>query len=744
MADLARIKRNVAKMASMNAPESDIDGYIASEGVTVDDVRNYKAPPLMPLSEAQRAKPKGNIMDGVLWEALKGFGGGIESGMDRITNAATFGGYDWANRKYLGDMYAKKQAKNQAQAEAAGVGGLNKAANLVAEIGGGGATTGNAAYNLAGKIGLKNLGRLAAAGGLEGAAWGATGSDTLVDALINIPASGLTGAVLGTALGAGGEFFKKFSPKLITAGKKTGLTNALSDDDSVKILKRGIQASDDVANQIKQDAPEVLGKTNEKMSEELDRLTGRKLDINQSLKNQRRRYNDFISQNAGRELFNAAPTRGQLSNYPAQSKFNLPKSKLSPEEAGELLKDRAAKNNIEIDGTIGHYVNKRDRGQYTRTLSNTLNNPDIVFSLGNKGYVVKKYDTNGKPFFDFITKKDGKLYDKFNTDANYVDNQLKKTVQNVSLSGNVIESNAGPTHSLPSITGNSLPLRQIVVNGKLPNLDDYTIGLSKYQRDALSEAITKGGELSTDKVGSLGATHRASEVLDQMIKDSRDKSVLIGPPKDTPYTVQLYDVKDRINQIMAPSGIKPYDKSLSKAKSLEEFYEKGYKFKPSEVKFERLGFKSDRDRRAFLQGRIAKILDDVKETKSVAKSIQNDYNVLEKLMPERQFKSLKKVVSENETVFERMSDLRNRAKNQVVKPAPAERPMSERTETKGSIYGSIADKLNKLLYGYSNRKAAQHLLNGLPTKESALLEALARANPAFVGNYINEEFVRNK
>lgn len=744
MADLARIKRNVAKMASMNAPESDIDGYIASEGVTVDDVRNYKAPPLMPLSEAQRAKPKGNIMDGVLWEALKGFGGGIESGMDRITNAATFGGYDWANRKYLGDMYAKKQAKNQAQAEAAGVGGLNKAANLVAEIGGGGATTGNAAYNLAGKIGLKNLGRLAAAGGLEGAAWGATGSDTLADALINIPASGLTGAIWGTALGVGGEFFKKFIPKLMTAGKKTGLTNALSDDDSVKILKRGIQASDDVANQIKQDAPEVLGKTNEKMSEELDRLTGRKLDINQSLENQRRRYNDFISQNAGRELFNAAPTRGQLSNYPAQSKFNLSKENLTKDQAQEILRNRAARQNAEIGGDINHYTKDANRTNLVRTLANTLEKPDIIYTKGNKGYVVKKYDSNGKEFFDFITQKDGKLHTKFGTDSRYVDNQLKKAADNVSVNGRVFEPKGAGYISPAQKLNNSIPLRQIVVNGKLPNLDDYTRGLSKYQRDALSEAITKGGELSTNKVGSLGATHRASEVLDQMIKDSRDKSVLIGPPKDTIYTRQLYDVKDRINQIMAPSGIKPYDKSLSKAKSLEEFYEKGYKFKPSEVKFERLGFKSDRDRRAFLQGRIAKILDDVKETKSVAKAIQNDYNVLEKLMPERQFKSLKKVVSDNETVFKRMADLRNRAENQVVKPAPAERPMSERTETKGSIYGSIADKLNKLLYGYSNRKAAQHLLNGLPTKESALLEALARANPAFVGNYINEEFVRNK
>ncbi len=42
MADLARIKRNVAKMAAQNAPEADIDGYIASEGVSVDDVRNFR------------------------------------------------------------------------------------------------------------------------------------------------------------------------------------------------------------------------------------------------------------------------------------------------------------------------------------------------------------------------------------------------------------------------------------------------------------------------------------------------------------------------------------------------------------------------------------------------------------------------------------------------------------------------------------------------------------------------------
>jgi hypothetical protein len=59
MADLARIKRNVAKMVGAGAPEGEIDAYIASEGVTVDDVRAFSAAPATapePVS-AQSAAP---------------------------------------------------------------------------------------------------------------------------------------------------------------------------------------------------------------------------------------------------------------------------------------------------------------------------------------------------------------------------------------------------------------------------------------------------------------------------------------------------------------------------------------------------------------------------------------------------------------------------------------------------------------------------------------------------------------
>ena len=39
MADIARIKGNIAKMIAQNAPEADIDAYVSSEGVSLDQLR---------------------------------------------------------------------------------------------------------------------------------------------------------------------------------------------------------------------------------------------------------------------------------------------------------------------------------------------------------------------------------------------------------------------------------------------------------------------------------------------------------------------------------------------------------------------------------------------------------------------------------------------------------------------------------------------------------------------------------
>lgn len=76
MEDLARIKGNVAKMASMNAPEEDIDGYIASEGVTLDDIRNYKIPAALTNQQ----------------EMIRPFARAVRSGLSGVAGIADIGG----------------------------------------------------------------------------------------------------------------------------------------------------------------------------------------------------------------------------------------------------------------------------------------------------------------------------------------------------------------------------------------------------------------------------------------------------------------------------------------------------------------------------------------------------------------------------------------------------------------------------------------------------------------------------
>jgi hypothetical protein len=78
MADLNRIKQNVAKMAAQNAPVEDIDGYIASEGVTVEDVRNFQ-----PTTDSARSRGQSSGFGEFLSDA-KGY-------LDGMTGQMTFG-----------------------------------------------------------------------------------------------------------------------------------------------------------------------------------------------------------------------------------------------------------------------------------------------------------------------------------------------------------------------------------------------------------------------------------------------------------------------------------------------------------------------------------------------------------------------------------------------------------------------------------------------------------------------------
>lgn len=679
-------------------------------------------------------KKKSGVVGGAVATFDKGFTGGLGRKVGGFINAV--GSYpvdrvaEWLgveNTPSFRDRYNEivqpaNQAEQQFKEE-------HPVAATTTEIAGNVAGLGRVAYNAAGKVGLKGISRLAGAGGVDSlvnAAGDAEGVEDFIEAAPGKTAEGIVG---GVVIGKAGKALKGLFPKIVTRGKATGLNNIVGDKDSFRTVRRGIQASDNVAESVSNKLPEAYNNVNTEMEKSLNKFTGRKLDIPGALDSQQERYNKFIAQNANKELIDFSPTREQIVSYPADSKFNLPKN-MTKEQAEKILKNRANKSNIDISGDPNHYLTKRGRGNYARTLSNTLDNPDMTYTQKGRDYAVKKYngvsDNNQEPFFDFIIKEDGKLYNKFVPDnLGYIDNQLNKTTQNMSLRGNI--SGVEGTYPL-SGTINNIPHQNVVVNRKLPKLSAYTTDFNDYQVDALNKAFNRGAYMSNNAKGTLGATHRAQEVLNDMINKSYDTSQ-IGVKKATTETRQLMKVKERMNEILEPSGVKPFDAGISKAKSLEYFHDKGYNFKPSEMKFDNLGLKTYRDKRAFLQGRLDKILENVKTDKNLAKSIMEDENTLKKLMPERNFKKLIATAQKLNADYKNLQILESKANSKLGTPLPFERPKSEKWESIGSFGGSLVDKLMNVAYGGANKRSAQYLLGDLTNNsgKSYLLDALQKA-----------------
>lgn len=123
-------------------------------------------------------------------------------GAERVADGATLGAYEWANRK-LGGNYQERKDRLQQQADVGDIGGLNKVTGLGLEIGGNIAGAGGALAKGLAKSGLKGSKLAMASGGIEGAAYGATGSDTLEEVPVNSAlGAGLGVATAGTLYGA--------------------------------------------------------------------------------------------------------------------------------------------------------------------------------------------------------------------------------------------------------------------------------------------------------------------------------------------------------------------------------------------------------------------------------------------------------------------------------------------------------------------------------------------------------------
>lgn len=225
--DMDRIKRNVKKMVSMSAPEADIDGYIASEGVTIDQVRSYG------LQVAPEPAPsRGNITDSILQ--------GVTAGASDEIIAGLRSPFIRQEGESIGDAYSRDLAEQRA--DLAGYRERRPVASTVAEIGGAiaPALIGVGALPAASN-GLARIAAASAAGAVGGGVQGFNSGEGGAGARLESAATGAgygaaTGGVLGGAVEAGAPLVRAGRNVIGFGNSKANANRAVSarlEDDGI-------------------------------------------------------------------------------------------------------------------------------------------------------------------------------------------------------------------------------------------------------------------------------------------------------------------------------------------------------------------------------------------------------------------------------------------------------------------------------------------------------------------------------
>ena len=248
--------------------------------------------------------------------------------------------------------------------------------------------------------------------------------------------------------------------------------------------------------------------------------------------------------------------------------------------------------------------------------------------------------------------------------------------------------------------------RQVLdMNNPEESLGKFTQGLNEYQKEELSNVLAMGKRLTNTQFGSLEHINNAKSLLN-------DKISTLLQNNERKFAQELSPIKKHLDDLLLESGTKKVDAQYSKAMKLQEAFEEGYKFnKPSDFKFNKLGLKSNINKKAFLQGRMQSILDNVTDEKTIAQKIIEDQNTLKKLMPENSFNKLMNSAERTSKEFKRLNALESAANKKILAPTAAGRPLSETAESKSSFIGNAIDKLRGGIYGGINEREALKYLN---------------------------------
>lgn len=518
-----RLLQGARNLKAKGYSPAQVDSWLKAKGSSLDAMKIYASDVkrqqynglrqgLKPLTDSQKAeaaglaaglRPRGFGALEIAGEGLKGFGQGVVSGLGRVASGATLGATDWLDRKTGGHL-ASLDADLQRSAESAGLGGWNKAAKFASELGGNMQGAGGALVKGLSKTGLKGLKLASASGGLEGAAYGATGSDSLDELPENMAWGAAFGAALPFAVHGAGQGFKGLRrvftstpPKVKTAVKlEKNIAENIGDKQyAADMLDRALQEAEsrgksiievaeapivDLAQGIRQKTPRAgyvlqstLDVAKERQPQELRSFVDNTLGS--------RTRGASIAEVADKAQREAAPiyerleNLGDLERYEIRSKLDKiapdkyqpfkPQTGLSADEYADIVRQQAEKVGLNIasgnpklknSGAMHFVVDEfgkiKNRGPFVSSLADTVNNPGIKVTKGDFTRLARPINNTltGENMFDFVVQKGDNLYTKMPTNKNYLAGQLKRPFDNLSVEGNLL-SDMGIG---PSVSGN--------------------------------------------------------------------------------------------------------------------------------------------------------------------------------------------------------------------------------------------------------------------------------------------------
>ena len=388
----------------------------------------------------------------------------IGYGAKKALSGATFGASDWIQRRLGLDNEQEYLAKKQAE----GLGGLTQGLGVASEIGGNILGAGGALVKGLQNLGWKGYGLAGAAGGIEGAAYGLTGSDRLADVPENLVSgagfgavSGVLGEGAGRALGSGLRGLKYVlsrNPNKAGGRALYGLTEQLAENtgnrlnaenlvnnalnDAERTGRSLIEVADepivDIAQQARQKTPSAGYMLQNRLNQAREAQPAELRSFVNDVLGTSSRGNSVAevtarAQAKARPIYQKLDNLGDLEIYEIAGKFkNLEPhnfehlGELSPDEALNILQTQAKNvgKTLYAEGKDGlnHLVKDSQRANLVNTLEDTVLHPDVR-QLGLSpegvltGYSMRKYqDKGGKPFYDLIMQRnDNEIYNKFPT-----------------------------------------------------------------------------------------------------------------------------------------------------------------------------------------------------------------------------------------------------------------------------------------------------------------------------------------